>query len=120
VMALGVALPAFFSSLAAVIVAAICVGGTFMVITMVGMQTAKEFGAAHPGRLMAAMTAAFAAGQLAGPLAVSWFVEPGADFSKLLLTAAASLLLGAGVLARRGTVEQFEACDRVRRKARVI
>jgi predicted MFS family arabinose efflux permease len=119
VMALGVALPAFFSGLAAVIVAAICVGGTFMVITMVGMQSAQQLGAAHPRRLMAAMTAAFAAGQLAGPLAVSWFVEPGADFSKLLLAAAASLLLGAGVLARRGTVEKFETHDPVRRKARV-
>lgn len=119
VMALGVALPAWVSGLAAVIVAAICVGGTFMAITMVGLQTAKQFGAAHPRRLMAAMTAAFAAGQLAGPLTVSWFVEPGADFSALLLTAAASLLFGAGVLARSGTVEESEAHDPVRRKARV-
>jgi hypothetical protein len=108
-MALGVALPAFVSGLAAVVVAAICVGGTFMVVTMVGMQTAKQFGGAQPRRLMAAMTAAFAAGQLAGPLAVWWFVEPGADFSALLLIAAASLLLGAAVLARTGTPEEPEA-----------
>ncbi|HEY0337288.1 MAG TPA: YbfB/YjiJ family MFS transporter, partial [Burkholderiales bacterium] len=103
IMAVGVALPALVSGLAAIVVAAICVGGTFMAITMIGMQTAKQFGGAQPRRLMAAMTAAFAAGQLAGPLAVSWFVEPGADFSALLLIAAAALLSGAGLLVRRRT-----------------
>ena len=109
VMALGVALPALVSGLGAIVVAAICVGGTFMVITMVGMQTAKQFGGARPRRLMAAMTVGFAAGQLAGPLAVSWFIEPGADFSALLLIAAASLLSGAALLPRRGTAEEREA-----------
>ncbi|MGZ5223622.1 MAG: YbfB/YjiJ family MFS transporter [Burkholderiales bacterium] len=117
VMALGVALPALLSGLVPIIAAAICVGGTFMVITMSAMQTATQLGTAYPKRLMAAMTAAFAAGQLAGPVAVSWSIEPGAGFSKLLLTAAASLLLGALLLPRGRTVEQHAHVDPLTRKA---
>ena len=100
VMAVGVALPALLPGLGAVIVAAICVGGTFMVITMVGMQTAKQAGARRPERLMAAMTAGFAAGQLAGPLCVSWVVTSSEGFSNMLLAAAAALLLGIVLLGR--------------------
>jgi predicted MFS family arabinose efflux permease len=117
VMALGVALPALVSGLVPIIAAAICVGGTFMVITMSAMQTAAQLGSAHPKRLMAAMTAAFAAGQLAGPVAVSWWIEPGAGFSKLLITAAASLLLGALLLPRGRTVEPHAHLESLTRKA---
>jgi hypothetical protein len=66
---------------------------------------------------MAAMTAAFAAGQLAGPVAVSWWIEPGAGFSKLLITAAASLLLGALLLPRGRTVEPHAHLESLTRKA---
>jgi hypothetical protein len=81
------------------------------------MQTAAQLGIAHPKRLMAAMTAAFAAGQLAGPVAVSWSLEPGAGFSKLLITAAASLLLGAFLLPRGRTIEQHAHIASLTRKA---
>ena len=53
--------------LAGLLVAAVCVGGTFMVATMAGMQEARRRAGAAAPRLMAAMTAAFALGQLAGP-----------------------------------------------------
>jgi hypothetical protein len=42
-----------------------------MVITMTGMQEARRVGGQSAARLMAAMTAAFATGQLAGPLTVT-------------------------------------------------
>jgi MFS family permease len=71
IMAVGVALPAIQMSLFLMIVSAICVGGTFMVITMAGMQEARRVGGRSAPRLMAAMTAAFATGQLAGPLTVT-------------------------------------------------
>ena len=45
---------------------ALLVGGTFMVVTMVGMQEARRVAGAGARRLMAAMTSAFAAGQIAG------------------------------------------------------
>jgi len=71
VMAFGVALPSVQTTLLSIIVSAICVGGTFMVITMAGMQEARRIAAQSAPRLMAAMTAAFAAGQLIGPLTLT-------------------------------------------------
>jgi hypothetical protein len=70
-MAFGVALPAVQTTLFSIIVSAICVGGTFMVITMAGMQEARRIAAQSAPRLMAAMTATFAAGQLVGPLTLT-------------------------------------------------
>ncbi len=68
-MAIGVLLPALWHSLAAILLAALCVGSTFMVITMVGLQEAQAaVGQAGAKRQMAAMTASFALGQLIGPL----------------------------------------------------
>ena len=52
------------------LVGAVCVGGTFMVVTMAGLQEARRVAGESATRLMAAMTAAFAVGQLAGPLLV--------------------------------------------------
>jgi MFS family permease len=71
IMAAGVALPAAGMTLLSTIVSAVCVGGTFMVITMAGMREARRVGGRSAPRLMAAMTAAFATGQLAGPLSVT-------------------------------------------------
>ena len=48
VMALGVVLPVFWPGMAAIILAALCVGGTFVVITMAGMQEARRL--AGPAR----------------------------------------------------------------------
>lgn len=69
-MALGTALPLFVHALWAVAAAAILVGGTFMVATMAGLQWAREAQPEDPTSLLARMTAAFAAGQIAGPLLV--------------------------------------------------
>jgi uncharacterized membrane protein YebE (DUF533 family) len=46
------------------------VGGTFMVATMAGLQLAREARPDDSTRLLSRMTAAFAAGQIAGPLLV--------------------------------------------------
>ena len=70
-MALGVLVPAVWSSIAAIVLAALCVGGTFMVVTMMGMQEAQALGGAQARKLIAAVTAAFAAGQLLGPVVFS-------------------------------------------------
>ena len=95
IMAAGVALPAVEMTLPAMIVSAICVGGTFMVITMAGMREAwRTRGEAAP-RLMAAMTAAFATGQLVGPLLVSGAQSAATAIRAPSLLAAALLLLSA-------------------------
>ncbi len=70
VMALGTALPLLAPSLWSVAASALLVGGTFMVATMAGLQLAREARPADPTPLLARMTAAFAAGQIAGPLMV--------------------------------------------------
>jgi len=67
-MAAGVLLPAVWTSLAAVTIAALLVGGTFMVITMVAMQEARARAESQATRVLGRMTAGFALGQLVGPL----------------------------------------------------
>ncbi|MEO8143865.1 MAG: YbfB/YjiJ family MFS transporter [Betaproteobacteria bacterium] len=98
VMALGVAAPVFWPGIGGIVLAALCVGGTFVVITMVGLQEARIVAATQAPRLMAAMTAAFAAGQVAGPLSVSLLVVTGGGFSAALLIASALLVAGAALL----------------------
>ena len=71
VMAIGVIFPLVVSSLAGLLVSALLVGGTFMVATMAAMQHARAIAGSNATRLIAAMTAAFATGQVVGPLAVS-------------------------------------------------
>ena len=69
-MALGTALPLATQALWALAASAVLVGGTFMVATMAGLQLAREQAPANPTPLLARMTVAFAAGQIAGPLLV--------------------------------------------------
>ena len=69
--------------------------------SMGGMQEAQIVAGPHATRLMAAMTAAFAAGQIAGPLLVATAVGPNPDFSRPLSIACLLLLVSAGALARR-------------------
>lgn len=95
VMALGVALPVFWPHAVAIAVAASCVGGTFMVITMVGLQEARAVAGEHARHLMAAMTAAFATGQVLGPLLV---VMTGGSLDFALLLAVVSLVVSAAAL----------------------
>ena len=70
IMALGTALPLAAHALWALAASAVLVGGTFMVATMAGLQLAREQVPTNPTPLLARMTAAFAAGQIAGPLLV--------------------------------------------------
>lgn len=69
IMALGVVVPLIQNSLTSLLICALCVGGTFMVLTMAAMQEARNQGGA---RLIAALTASFATGQMLGPLLVAW------------------------------------------------
>jgi len=100
VMALGVAAPVFWHGIGGIALAALCVGGTFVVMTMVGLQEARTIAGPQAPRLMAAMTAAFAAGQIIGPLSVSFMIGAGGGFSAALLVACAALVAGALLLLR--------------------
>jgi MFS family permease len=67
-MAAGVMLPSIWLTPATIALAALLVGSTFMVVTMIGLQEARARAPANPTALLGRMTAAFAIGQLAGPL----------------------------------------------------
>jgi predicted MFS family arabinose efflux permease len=98
VMAFGVALPIVWSGIAPIMLAALFVGGTFMVITMVGMQEAQSVGGIRATGLMAALTSAFALGQIAGPISVSLVVGAGGNVSTALAVACVALVVSAYVL----------------------
>ena len=101
-MAVGVALPVWWPGIEAIMASALLVGGTFMVITLIGMQEARALAGPDAAGLMAAMTTAFAAGQIAGPLCASYLVGITESLSGPLLLACVVLLASAGALAFRG------------------
>lgn len=68
VMAVGTLSPTLHMSIATLVVSAICVGGTFILVTLAGLQEARRIAHASPARAVAGMTAGFALGQLVGPL----------------------------------------------------
>jgi MFS family permease len=98
-MALGVLLPAVWTSLASVSIAALLVGGTFMVITMVGMQEVRARAEGQATQALGRMTAGFALGQLAGPLVNAGIARMSATPAgalQLALTLSAAGLLASG------------------------
>jgi predicted MFS family arabinose efflux permease len=99
VMALGVVIPLIVGGLPGIMVAALLVGGTFMAVTMAGMQEARRVAGPRARALMAAMTSAFALGQILGPVIVSLLVQRG--FAPALVLAAAMLALSAISLQRK-------------------
>ena len=99
-MAAGLLLPVAFPHIGAIALAGLCVGGTFMVVTMVGMREAHRI-APQPDviRHIAAMTTAFASGQIFGPiLASAWFSVSGRLSGALVLTSALLVVSLIGLL----------------------
>jgi MFS family permease len=102
-MAVGVAVPVLWPAIGGIMVAALFVGGTFMVITMSGMQEARAVAGRAATPLMAAMTSAFGTGQIAGPIVATSMLGADGGFSRALLIACALLLATAALLAIRST-----------------
>jgi hypothetical protein len=93
-MAAGLLLPVALPQIAAIAAAGLCVGGSFMVVTMVGMREAHRI-APPPDviRHIAVMTTAFATGQVLGPMTASaWFAATGSLSGALVLTSALLLV----------------------------
>ena len=110
-MAIGVLLPAVFASLISVAIAALLVGGTFMVITMLAMQEARALAEGDATVVLGQMTAGFAFGQLMGPVASAAIGLYTADYATALNYAlglsATGLLLSAFYLWREVRRRQF-------------
>jgi MFS family permease len=99
-MGLGVLLPSLWLNGFTIGISALLVGGTFMVITMAGVQEIRARAAGDPTELVGRMTASFALGQIAGPVLSALLVQAfGSNGLYLALQAgAASLLLSAAWL----------------------
>lgn len=94
IMAFGLLVPAVWSNIIAVTISGLCVGGTFMVITMAGMKEAHRIaGSAHAQRLIAAMTASFAFGQIISPFLAGWIYDATRSFAYPLLMGSVILVV---------------------------
>jgi predicted MFS family arabinose efflux permease len=99
VLAAGVLAPVVSLNVVTLLTAAVCVGGTFMVITMAGIKEALRIGGPQASRGIGMMTASFAVGQIAGPLTVSLFAGSSSAFTMASIIAALALVVGNCVLA---------------------
>jgi MFS family permease len=106
VMGLGVLLPSLWLNGWTVAISALAVGGTFMIVTLAGVQEVRARAPGDATPLVARMTAAFALGQIAGPIASSLLLHvPGfaqSGLSIALQIAALTLFVTAVWLWRAG------------------
>jgi predicted MFS family arabinose efflux permease len=98
VLAAGVLAPAISINVPTLLMSAVCVGGTFMVITMAGIKEALRLGGAPASLAVGVMTAAFGAGQIMGPLTVSLLGRSDHAFAWASLLAVLGLVAGNCVL----------------------
>ncbi|RQP25505.1 YbfB/YjiJ family MFS transporter [Piscinibacter terrae] len=105
-MGLGVLLPALRVNLWTIAMSALLVGGTFMVITLAGVQEMRARAHGHVARLVGRMTAAFALGQIAGPIVSAPLLRTGPQGLSIALAAGAAGLLATGAWLWRTACEQ--------------
>jgi len=95
VMAVGVAAPLIVPGLAGILVSAVLVGATFVTMTLAGLQEARRIYGTAARPVMAAMTSAFAVGQLVGPILIALVEKLPHGFIMVLVAATTSLVVGA-------------------------
>jgi MFS family permease len=98
VLAFGVLAPAVVVNVPTLLFSAVCVGGTFVIITMAGIKEALRLGGAPAPLAVGVMTAAFGAGQIGGPLTVSLLGRSEHAFALASLIAVLGLVIGNCVL----------------------
>lgn len=105
VMGVGALLPSVWLNAGTIAISSLCVGGTFMVITLAGVQEMRARAPADAARRVGQLTAAFALGQIAGPilsaLLLQWPALRAHGLQVALQLAALSLFGSALWLARR-------------------
>jgi MFS family permease len=93
VLAAGILAPVLAINAITLLIAALCVGGSFMVITMAGIKEALRLGGASAAQAVGLMTAGFSIGQIGGPLLVGYFAESHDAFAWPSLIAVSALIL---------------------------
>ncbi|WP_198349179.1 MULTISPECIES: YbfB/YjiJ family MFS transporter [Ramlibacter] len=101
-MGLGVLLPSLWLTGWSIAASALLVGGTFMVVTLAGVQEIRARAQGDATRLVGWMTTAFALGQIAGPVASALLLRlaPAHGLDLALQAGAASLFASAAWLWR--------------------
>jgi predicted MFS family arabinose efflux permease len=104
-MGAGALLPSLWLNGRTIALSALLVGGTFMVITVAGVQEMRARAPRQAARRVGQVTAAFALGQIAGPIASALLLQlpglGGLGLELALQLAAFSLFASAAWLARR-------------------
>ena len=102
VEAVGVAASVLAVNTIGVVLAALCLGGTFMAITALGLVGARSLTDSDPRRVLALMTVAFGIGQIAGPLVGGVIIERSGSYTLASIIAAGTLVVAALLAARLG------------------
>ncbi|WP_425435679.1 YbfB/YjiJ family MFS transporter [Pantoea rwandensis] len=99
--AVGVILPAFSHALPFCLASALLVGFTFMGTVTVALPEARRLAVAVSFNMIAAMTALYGFGQIAGPLVAGELYAFSGSFNPSLCAASTALVLAAGLVAKR-------------------
>ncbi|MBZ9906329.1 YbfB/YjiJ family MFS transporter [Mesorhizobium sp. BR115XR7A] len=75
----------------------VLLGGTFIAITALGLQAARQQAPASPRRIFALMTASFGLGQIVGPIAAGLLAQASGDFFLASIVAAAVLVVSGAI-----------------------
>lgn len=109
VMAVGLVMPALYPHMWVIVAAGICVGGTFMIITMAGIkETHRIVAGGNVQRHVAALTAAFATGQMIGPVFAGWIYDASGSFTFPLVMTSLALAVTAPSLHAYGGMRRAE------------
>jgi predicted MFS family arabinose efflux permease len=90
---IGVAASVAFSGIGGPLLAGILLGGTFIAVTALGLQAARQLAPQSPRRIFAMMTAAFGLGQIVGPIAAGLLAQAMGNYTLASVMAAAALLV---------------------------
>jgi predicted MFS family arabinose efflux permease len=98
VEAVGVVASVVWPTYAGIFVASVCVGGTFMGLTALGLMRGRELVRGDPRQILALMTSAFGLGQILGPSFAGFAYDHLNSFAIPSLTAAAALAVAAALV----------------------
>lgn len=98
VEAAGVAASVAWPTYTGMLAAGICVGGTFMGLTALGLMRGRELAQGDPRQVFALMTSAFGLGQILGPSFAGFAFDHLHSFTVPSLAAAATLAIAAALV----------------------